>query len=66
LVKTEMGFIVLWFQHQRRDWERRKIDSEQAGSEGHRIYACKQIDLWRRFEQEARAKFHGKMVDLTP
>jgi hypothetical protein len=57
-----MLFVVLWFKHEKEIWERRLDRSDLAGDLGHRIYAQKQVDLWRRFEQEARRTFYGKMA----
>lgn len=62
LVKHEMSWVVLWFQHQRLVWEGRAVNSGRAGKPGHRIYAFKQVDLWRRLENRARKEFLGKMV----
>ena len=64
LVQNEMKFIVLWFQHQKWEWERRQNGSKADGCEGHRIYACRQVDLWQRFEERAKKQFRGKMVQL--
>jgi hypothetical protein len=62
LVKHEMGWVVLWFQHQRLVWEGRAETSNRGNKLGHRIYALKQVDLWYRLENRARREFLGKMV----
>jgi hypothetical protein len=64
LVKHEMSWAVLWFQHHRRVWEGQAEKSDEAGQSGHRIYALKQVDLWQRLEGHARRQFLGKMVTL--
>jgi hypothetical protein len=62
LVKHEMSWVVLWFQHQRVVWEGRVDNSNIADKPGHRMYALKQVDLWHRLESRARRRFLGKMV----
>ena len=62
LVKNEMSWVVLWFQHQRLVWEGRAESSHMVDKPGHRIYAFKQVDLWQRMENRARTQFLGKMV----
>lgn len=63
LVKNEMNWVVWWFEHRRLVWEERSKKSVTLNQPGHRVYACKQIDLWQWFENHARRKFVGKMVE---
>jgi hypothetical protein len=62
LVKHEMSWVVLWFQHQRLVWEGRATKSDRTDKPGHRVYALKQVDLWQRLENRAKREFWGKMV----
>ena len=49
-----MLWTTLWFKHHEQKWERRyKLDLNP----GHKTYAAKQKDVWKRFREKAEERF---------
>ena len=60
IVRHEMKWCVLYFQHHRDVW---KVRTEESGTkEGHKAYAYKQMVMWEKFMQEGQHRFGGKMA----
>ena len=53
LVRQEMTWVLAWYAHQQREWERRSIWAETQQLNGHRSYAKKQTVMWRRMIEAA-------------
>jgi hypothetical protein len=54
IVENEMTWIKLWFQHQLEVWEGRQ---KRSTSSGHRVFAAKQVWVWKRFLSDASQTF---------
>jgi hypothetical protein len=54
IVENEMTWIKLWFEHQIQVWEDRK---KRSTSSGHRVFAAKQVGMWRTFLSDACESF---------
>jgi hypothetical protein len=60
IIRHEMKWCVLYFQHYRDVW---KVCAEESGTkEGHKAYAYKQMVMWEKFMQEGQDRFGGKMA----
>ncbi|KAI6101699.1 hypothetical protein EDD16DRAFT_1525810 [Pisolithus croceorrhizus] len=57
LVRHEMLWTCLWFEHHKNMWEKRALQSSEPGKEA---YAKKQMGLWSDFAKKARLMFLGK------
>jgi hypothetical protein len=57
IVKHEMIWTQLWFEHQQQVWERRRRDAAKSMSPGHEVYAAKQVWVWTQFWEDARKSF---------
>ncbi|KAI6148183.1 hypothetical protein EDD17DRAFT_1493951, partial [Pisolithus thermaeus] len=62
LVRHEMLWTCLWFEHHKNMWEKRALQSSEPGKEA---YAKKQMGLWSDFAKKARLMFLGKQVDCA-
>jgi hypothetical protein len=60
IVKNEMVWTHLWFKHQVETWESRQRASKLLMSEGHEIYAAKQVWVWKQFLESATEAFQGR------
>jgi hypothetical protein len=61
-----MVWTVNYFQHQKRQWEERRIaiSDDGEGATGLQCYAAKQAGLWRRFAEKAMVQFRSEIHDL--
>jgi hypothetical protein len=57
IVENEMAWTQLWFQHQMQVWEKRKQVATVSLSNGHKVYAAKQVWGWKTFLDDARKSF---------
>ena len=66
LVRHEMVWTVNYFQHRKRQWEERRnvVSDDGEVATGLQCYTTKQAGLWRRFAEEATAKFRSVMHAL--
>jgi hypothetical protein len=63
IVKHEMKWTVLWFEHQIKEWQDRLDESLKKNKPGHVAYAEKQAAMWKDFKSEADRGFRGMMVE---
>jgi hypothetical protein len=57
LVKHEMEWTTLWFQHQRDLWSELSKREDSYLPIGHKAYALKQQKLWNAFQKKASERF---------
>jgi hypothetical protein len=57
LVKHEMQWTILWFQHQVNLWSEHLKREDVDLPVGHREYAVKQKKLWSAFQRKASERF---------
>ena len=57
LVKHEMHWTTLWFQHQAEVWSEHSKSEHSDLPVGHKAYAAKQQKLWSTFHQRSSEKF---------
>jgi hypothetical protein len=57
ILKHEMIWTKLWFEHQKRIWEERIERATEASKLGHRAYAAKQARIWSQFLEHAKTQF---------
>ena len=57
LVKHEMQWTILWFQHQANLWTEHSKREDVDLPMGHKAYAVKQNKLWTAFEKKALERF---------
>ena len=62
ILENEMVWIKLWFEHQIEVWEDRE---KRSTSSGHRIFAAKQVWVWKRFLSDARQSFANAVDQIT-
>jgi hypothetical protein len=62
IVENEMTWIKLWFKHQIQVWEDRK---NRGISEGHRVFAAKQVGVWKTFLSDASRSFREGVLRNT-
>ncbi|KII83158.1 hypothetical protein PLICRDRAFT_119732, partial [Plicaturopsis crispa FD-325 SS-3] len=62
IVGNEMQWTVLWFMHQKNCWIKRRDQCGEENTNGHRIYAQKQIGMWDMFIAEGKRGFKGFMI----
>jgi hypothetical protein len=60
IVKHEMIWTQLWFDHQRQVWDRREKDAILSMRKGHEVYAAKQVWVWSQFLDDAKKSFAVK------
>lgn len=63
IVKNEMRWTILWFEHQSKEWNDRLKESKKKEQWGHIAYAEKQITMWEKFIKEGERGFRKIMVD---
>jgi hypothetical protein len=56
LIKNEMIWTILWFRNQVKNWKERSSASRWK-SQGHQVYAAKQVWMWGRFLDNACQAF---------
>jgi hypothetical protein len=56
-----MIWTKIWFGHQVQVWEKRRAASMSL-SQGHQVYAAKQVWVWNRFLDDATQAF----MDVDP
>jgi hypothetical protein len=64
ILENEMIWTMLWFQHQIQLWEERKTLAAEFLSDGHKVYAAKQIWDWKTFWDDARCSFQSVLPTL--
>ena len=57
LVKHEMEWTTLWFQHQANSWGEHSKKEDPYLPIGHKAYAVKQQKLWSAFQRKASERF---------
>lgn len=57
LVKDEMQWTTLWFQHQANIWSEHSKREDTDLPKGHKAYAAKQQKLWSAFHRRASERF---------
>jgi hypothetical protein len=57
LVKHEMQWTILWFQHQANLWNERSKSEDEILPLGHKAYAVKQEKLWKTFQRKSSERF---------
>jgi hypothetical protein len=57
IVKHEMSWTQLWFDHQRKVWEIRQRVAAASMQHGHEAYAAKQVWVWTQFLDDANKSF---------
>lgn len=57
LVKHEMEWTTLWFQHQANKWSEHSKRNDNDLPKGHKAYASKQQKLWSAFYKKASERF---------
>jgi hypothetical protein len=62
IVTNEMCWTQLWFQNQVDVWEERRRVALLHSSQGHQVYAAKQVWVWIQFLEDAKKAF----IDLVP
>ena len=63
IVKHEMKWTILWFEHQLKEWMDRLNGSIKEDKPGHIAYAEKQVAMWKTFIKEGERSFRGKMAN---
>jgi hypothetical protein len=62
IVEHEMVWTQLWFKHQIQVWEEREEVARLNLSHGHKVYAAKQVWVWKNFLDDAKTSF----MDVLP
>ena len=62
ILENEMVWIKLWFEHQIGVWEARH---RRSTSSGHRVFAAKQVWVWKKFLSDARQSFADAVAHST-
>jgi hypothetical protein len=57
LVKHEMQWTILWFQHQVNSWSEHSKREDVDLPVGHKGYAVKQKKFWSAFQRKASERF---------
>ena len=57
ILENEMTWTELWFQHQIEVWDERKQVASVSLSDGHKVYAAKQVWVWKSFLDDAKKSF---------
>ena len=52
-----MLWTYLWFAHQKQVWEERRDKAFMSLTDGHRVYAAKQVGIWSEFLNSASEEF---------
>jgi hypothetical protein len=59
ILKHEMIWTQMWFEHHKQKWEKRMVVAKMALRMGHHAYAAKQVRIWSRFWEHARTEFEN-------
>jgi hypothetical protein len=59
ILENEMTWTQLWFQHQIQLWEERKTLAAESLSDGHVVYAAKQVWIWKTFWDDSKYSFQN-------
>jgi hypothetical protein len=62
ILEHEMKWTELWFQHQIQVWQERKKVATDSLSDGHKVYAAKQVWVWKSFLDDARNSFQKALA----
>jgi hypothetical protein len=54
IVENEMKWTLEWFSNQEENWKRRVDWAKDKKLEGHKCYAEKQINLWKRMKERCK------------
>jgi len=54
ILRHEMVWTQLWFEHHKKKWEKRMEVADKASRAGHHAYAAKQARVWSQFWGDAR------------
>jgi hypothetical protein len=57
ILTHEMNWTELWFQHPVQVWEQRRLVASLNQSQGHQVYAAKQVWVWTKFLGDANVSF---------
>ena len=63
IIKHEMKWTILWFEHQMKEWQGRLGRGVEEKKPGHVAYAEKQVAMWKRFMRQGEHGFKAIMVD---
>ena len=63
IVRHEMRWTILWFEHQMKEWKDRLDGSMKESKQGHIAYAEKQVAMWKMFIREGERGFKGMVVE---
>jgi hypothetical protein len=59
ILENEMIWTQLWFQHQIQVWQERQNMAAGSLTDGHKVYAAKQVWVWKTFLEDARKSFQS-------
>jgi hypothetical protein len=62
ILENEMIWTQLWFQHQMQGWQDRHQVAADSLSEGHKVYAAKQVWVWKTFLDDAEMSFKSVLA----
>jgi hypothetical protein len=62
ILENEMIWAQLWFQHQMQVWQERQKVAANGLSDGHKVYAAKQVWVWKTFLDDARKSFKSVLA----
>ena len=57
ILKHEIIWTKLWFEHQKSKWEERLRTAMLASKLGHQAYAAKQARMWSQFVEDVEMEF---------
>jgi hypothetical protein len=57
ILKHEIIWTKLWFEHQKSKWEERLRMAMLASKLGHQAYAAKQARMWSQFVEDVEMEF---------
>ena len=63
IVRHEMKWTILWFNHQMKKWEDRLKTCVKENKPGHIAYAEKQIAMWKMFVKEGERGFKEMLME---
>lgn len=57
IVRHEMDWTVLYFVRQAEVWVSRMLSADEVTQPGHRCYAARQVNMWKKFAEQAKDAF---------
>ena len=57
ILKHEIIWTKLWFEHQKSRWEERLRKAMSVSKLGHQAYAAKQARIWSQFVEDVEMEF---------